>query len=89
MKIELSYKKKMILVAILSTIGIVIFSTITDMILYNHDVPKIDYKSFLGNDYWLYLLIGVFMIISVLSFMIASYELVKNILQSRGVKQHG
>lgn len=88
MKIKAKKQVKMMLLAIVSTIGIVVFSTITDMILYNHDVPKIDYQSFLGEDYNLYLLIGVLMMVSILTFIFSSYSLIKIIVQKR-VKKNG
>lgn len=86
MKIELTRRKKLILTMIVSTIAIVVFTTITDMILYNHGVPNIDYESLLSNDYGLYLLFGVLMLVSVFFFVITGYELVKDILKGRGVK---
>lgn len=86
MKIELTRRKKLILIMIVFTIAIVVFTTTTDMILYNHGVPNIDYESLLGNDYGLYLLFGVLMLISVFSFVIVGCELVKDILKGRGVK---
>ena len=89
MKIKVDYRKRFVLIMILSTIGIVFSSTITDMILYNHGVPNIDYESFLGKDYWQYLLFGLFTLVSIFSFVIAGYELVKGILKPKGVKKDG
>lgn len=89
MKIEWTYGKTLVSIAIVSIIWMVIFFTITDMILRNHGVPKIHYKSFLGNDYWLYLLFQLLTVIPTLSFVIASYEMVKNIFKARSVKKHG
>jgi hypothetical protein len=89
MKIEWTKGKKLFLVMIVSTIGIYIFSTISDIILFNHGVPNIDYESFLGENYWIYILFGLLAIISTFSFAFASYELVKDFIKARGVKQHG
>lgn len=82
-------ENKNMIVVIASTIGLVVFSTICNMILNYHDVPKIDYQSFLGNDYGLYMLSGVLMIVSFLAFIGSSYCLIKDIIQKRRVKKNG